>query len=110
MRLLSAFCIFSALCSAAALREVQIAPQVAYIHGSGGRHHLLVTAVYDDATERDVTEQVKLTFDSPDVLETAPPAQVKALKEGIARVRAEFDGRRAESVVIVQPKRTEDID
>src|SRR3984885_8304360 len=110
MRLLSAFCLFSVLCAGAQLREIQIAPQVAYIHGSGGRHHLLFTAVYDDGTERDVTEQVKLTFDSPDVLETAASGQVKALKEGIAKVRAEFDGQHAESVVIVQPKRAEDID
>ena len=78
MRLLSAFCLFSVLCWGAQLREVQIAPQVAYIHGSGSSHHLLFTAVYDDGTERDVTEQVKLTFDSPDVLEMGSPGQVKA--------------------------------
>ena len=110
MRLLSAFCLFSVLCSGARLREVQIAPQVAYIHGAGGTHHLLLTAVYDDGTERDVTEQVKLTFDSPDIIETGSPGQVKALKEGIAKVTAEFDSQHAESVVIVQPKQTEDID
>jgi len=109
MRLTSIFCLFTALCSGAQLRELQIAPQVAYIHGSGGQHHLLFTAVYDDGSERDVTEQVKLTFDS-DVLEAAPSGQIKALKEGIAKVKAEFDGQHAESVVIVQPKRTENID
>ena len=90
--------------------RLQIAPQVAYIHGAGSRHHLLFTAVYDDSSERDVTEQVKLTFDSPDVLETASQGQMKALKEGIAKLRAEFEGQHAESVVIVQPKRTEGID
>ncbi len=110
MRFLSVFCILSVLSYGAALREVRIAPQVSYIYGSGATHHLLFTAIYDDGTERDVTDQAAVTFDSPDVVETASPGQIRALKEGIAKLRAEFDGRRGESVVIVQPKRTANID
>jgi hypothetical protein len=110
MRFLSVFCIFSVLSYGAALREVRIAPQVSYIYGSGATHNLLFTAVYDDGTERDVTDQAAVTFDSPDVVETASPGQIRALKEGIAKLRAEFDGRSGESVVIVQPKRTAKID
>src|SRR6266851_3961041 len=110
MRFLSVFCIFSVLSYGTALREVRIAPQVSYIYGSGATHHLLFTAIYDDGTERDVTDQAAVTFDSPDVVETTSPGQIKALKEGIAKLRAEFDGRCAESVVIVQPKRTANID
>jgi hypothetical protein len=110
MRYLSVFFIFSVFSFGAALREVRIAPQVAYIYGSGATHHLLFTAVYDDGTERDVTEQAAVTFDSPDVVETASPGQIKALKEGIAKLRVEFDGWHGESVVIVHPKRMANID
>jgi hypothetical protein len=110
MRLLSIFCLFGAACCGATLSDIRIDPQVAYIDGAGGTHHLLVTAVYDDASERDVTGDAKLSFDSPDLLAVAAPGQVKALKEGIAKVKAEFGGRRAESAVIVQPKRTQEID
>src|SRR5262249_18390479 len=110
MRLLPAFYIFSVLCYGATLREVRIAPQVAYIYGSGATHHLLFTAVYDDGAERDVTDQAVVTFDSPEVVATASPGQIKARKEGIAKLRVVFGGRQGESVVIVQPKRTADID
>src|SRR5689334_18007578 len=110
MRLAAAFYLSSALCCVASTREVRIEPQVAYIHGAGGTHRLLVTAVDSDGTRRDITQEAKLSFDAPDVVETAPPGQVKALKEGITKVRAEFDGRTAESALVVQPRRTMDID
>src|SRR5260370_36835645 len=88
MHYLSVFCICSALSYGAALREVRIAPQVAYVYGAGATHHLLFTAVYDDGTERDVTDQAVVTFDTPEVVETASPGQIKALKEGIAKLDA----------------------
>src|SRR5438132_8539505 len=100
MRIASLLCIFCVLLSGAAVREVRIAPQVAYIPGAGATHHLLLTAVYDDGTERDVTEHAKVAFDSPDVVETASAGQIRALKEGIAKFRVEFEGKRAESVAI----------
>lgn len=110
MRLSSAFFLFSALISAAPLRQIRIDPQVAYLRGAGTLHRLLLTAVYEDGAESDITGEAKLSFDSPDVIETASAGQIKALKEGIARITAEFQGRRAESIAIVQPKRAVDID
>jgi hypothetical protein len=110
MRLLAVFCLLSLPCSGAALRELRIDPQVAYLHGSGATHHLLFTAVYEDGTEHDITGEVKLSVDSPQVIRTIAAGVVEARKEGIAKVRAEFGGLRAESVVIVQPGRQVEID
>src|SRR5579862_2800794 len=110
MRLPLAITFFCVLCSASTVRELRIDPQVAYIHGAGGTHHLLVTAIFDDGAQQDVTAQAKIVSDSPDVVETTADFQIRARKEGIAKVRAEFNGHRAESAVIVQPKRTENVD
>src|SRR6516164_4310786 len=99
MRFVSIFCLLPVLSSGAVLREVRISPQVAYIHGADATHHLLVTAVYDDGTERDVTDQAKVSFDSPTIIEATSLGQVKALKEGIVKIRADFDGQRGEGVV-----------
>ena len=99
MRLLLAITFFCVLCSASTVRELRIDPQVAYIHGAGGTHHLLVTAIFDDGAQQDVTAQVKIVSDSPDVIETTSDFQIRARKEGIAKVRAEFNGHRAEGAI-----------
>ena len=110
MRFFSVVCLFSAVSFAGSLREIRIEPQVAYLHGAGSAHRLLLTAVYDDGIARDIAGEAKITFDAPAVVETASAGEIKALKEGIAKIKVEFGGQRAESVAIVQPRRALDID
>ncbi len=103
--------IFVSVASAVpAVREIRMEPKVAYIHGPGHRHALLVTAVYDDGSERDVSAEASLHTDVPDVVRAAGPAIYEAEREGIARLLAEFAGKRAESVIVVRPKRSLRID
>ena len=94
----------------AGLRELRVEPAVAYIHGTGNSHSLLVTGIYDDGTERDLSSQASLRADVPDVVRAAGTAIFEARREGIAKLRAEFGGRQAESVVVVLPKRNLQLD
>src|ERR1700730_17916035 len=110
MRFVSVLCLFTAFALAASLREIRIEPQVAYLHGVGGAHRLLLSAIYTDGAVRDITAEARVTFDDPAVIETDSPGQIKALREGIAKVRIEFEGQHAEGVAFVQPARTKDID
>src|SRR6266446_5983168 len=110
MRLTSALFLFCAVSFTASVREIRIEPQVAYLHGAGAAHRLLLTAVYDDGTARDITTEARITFDAPAVVEAASAGEIKALKEGIAKIGVQFSGRRAEGVAIVQPRRSLDID
>lgn len=91
-------------------RELRIDPKVAYIHGPGNLHSLLVTAVYDDGTERDVSAQTSIQADVSGVVRQTSPVIFEAEREGIAKLRAEFGGLHAESVILVRPKRSLRVD
>lgn len=110
MRFLPALFSLNLLCSAATLSEVRMEPQVAFLHGPGSTHRFVLTAVYDDGTERDIAGEATLNVDLSDVAGSPAPGQIEAHGEGIAKVRAEFQGKHAESAVIVQPRRGVNID
>lgn len=93
-----------------ALRALRIDPDVAYIHGSGNSHSLLVTAVYEDGTERDASTESTVVPDVAGVVTQTGPAVFQAEREGIARLRAAFGGLHAESVILVRPKRNLRVD
>jgi hypothetical protein len=90
----------------AVLKTLRLEPPVAYIHGAGNAHTLLVTAIYDDGSERDVSAQAKLVADVADVVHSTGPAVFQAQREGIVKLRASFEGQSAEGVIVVQPKRS----
>ena len=81
------------------------------IHPWSRRHALLlVTGVYDDGVERDLSTQALIRLDVADVVRPAGPAIFEAGKEGIVKLRAEFGGKSAESVLVVLPKRNLQMD
>jgi hypothetical protein len=85
-------------------------PTVGTIIGAGNTHRFLATASFADGAERDVTQQVAISVDSPDVLRPVAPGLFEARKEGIAKLRATLAGFQSDAVVVVQPRRTLQID
>jgi len=92
------------------LRKITLEPTVGTIIGTGNTHHFLATASFADGSERDVTQQVAISIDTPDVLRPVSPGLFEARKEGIAKLRATLAGFQSEAVVVVQPRRTLQID
>lgn len=113
MRPAAVLLIAMAACGSAVARtpvSVRIDPDVAYIHGAGNSHSLLVTAVYDDGTEGDISDDAAISTDVQGVVSQTAPAVFQASREGIVRVRAEYAGLKAESVILVRPKRSLRVD
>src|SRR5215813_9112916 len=92
------------------VRKLVLEPKVGTIVGTGNRHRFLATASFADGSERDVTEQVSFSVDTPEVLRSVSPGLFEARREGISKLRATLGGLRSESVVVVQPRRTTQID
>jgi hypothetical protein len=92
------------------LRKLTLEPRVGTIIGAGNTHRFLATASFADGSERDVTQQVAISLDVPDVLRSVSPGLFEARKEGIAKLRATLAGFQSEAVVVVQPRRTLQID
>ena len=92
------------------LRKLTLEPTVGTIIGTGNTHRFLATASFADGSERDVTQQVAISLDTPAVLRPVSPGLFEARKEGIAKLRATLAGLHSEAVVIVQPRRTLQID
>ena len=90
--------------------QLVIEPDVAFIRGVGGTHTLLFTAIDSEGSRRDVTSDVSVTVDSPDVVRGTSPGIFEARKYGFARLRAVYRNLQAEAAVIVQPRRTSRID
>ena len=87
-----------------------IEPDVAFIRGVGNTHTLLFTAVDSEGSRRDVTSEVAVTLDSPEIVRNTEPGVFEALDFGFAKVRARYRSLAAEAAVIVQPRRTSRID
>ena len=102
--------VLAATAFASNLKEIRLDPPVAFLHGAGGAHSLLVTGVYDDGTERDLSHRAAFRLDTPEVVRPAGVASFEALKEGIVKMRAEFEGRGADGVILVRPKRNLKLD
>src|SRR5262245_55484908 len=83
------------------VRKLVLEPTVATIVGTGNRHRFLATASFADGSERDVTEQVSFSVDSPEVLRSVSPGLFEARREGISKLRATLGGHHSESVVVV---------
>src|SRR5258706_13190979 len=59
------------------LRKLTLEPTVGTIIGAGNTHRFLATASFADGSERDVTQQVAISLDTPDVLRPVPPGLVE---------------------------------
>ncbi|MCI0628381.1 MAG: DUF1549 and DUF1553 domain-containing protein [Acidobacteria bacterium] len=91
------------------LQELRIEPGTAFIYGVGNTHTLLFTGRFADGSERDVTRQVSVQLDAPAIIGQLEPGVFQSRREGIVKLRGTLGGRQAESVIVVQPKRTAQI-
>ncbi len=87
-----------------------VEPNVAFIRGVGVSHTLLFTAVDSEGSRRDVTPEVSVTFDAPEIVREVAPGVFEAQGFGFAKLRARYREHEAEAAVIVQPRRTSRID
>jgi len=92
------------------VRKLVLEPTMGTVVGTGNRHHFLATAFFADGSERDVTEQASFSVDTPEVLRSVSPGLFEARREGISKLRATLGGLHSESVVVVQPRRTTQMD
>ena len=90
--------------------QLIIEPDVAFIRGVGSTHTLLFTAIDSEGSRRDVTPDVLVTVDAPDVVRGTSPGTFQARKFGFAKLRAVYRDLRAEAAVIVQPRRSSRVD
>ena len=90
--------------------QLIIEPDVAFIRGVGSTHTLLFTAIDSEGSRRDVTPDVLVTVDAPDVVRGTSPGTFQARKFGFAKLQAVYRDLRAEAAVIVQPRRSSRVD
>ena len=90
--------------------QLIIEPDVAFIRGVGSTHTLLFTAIDSEGSRRDVTPDVLVTVDAPDVVRGTSPGTFQARKFGFAKLSAVYRDLRAEAAVIVQPRRSSRVD
>lgn len=87
-----------------------VEPDVAFIRGVGSTHTLLFTAVDSRGQRRDVTAEVDVAVDAPDILRRTEPGIFEAQGFGIAKLNARYRDLQAEAAVIIQPRRTSRVD
>ncbi len=90
--------------------QLIIEPDVAFIRGVGSTHTLLFTAIDSEGSRLDVTPDVLVTVDAPDVVRGTSPGTFQARKFGFAKLSAVYRDLRAEAAVIVQPRRSSRVD
>ena len=90
--------------------QLIIEPDVAFIRGVGSTHTLLFTAISAEGARRDVSAEVSVTVDAPAILREVAPGVFEADGLGVAKLRARYRNREADAVVIVQPRRSSQID
>lgn len=91
-------------------QKLTMEPAVAYIRGVGGSHTITFTGERPDGTQADVTSLVRVVPDDPTVVKQSAPGRFEALKEGVVKLRATLDGKVAEGAIVVQPRRTLELD
>ena len=96
--------------TAFAAERLMIEPDVAFIRGVGNTHTLLFTAIDSEGSRRDVTSEVSVSVDAPEVVRRTSPGLFEAQNFGFAKLRATYRGLQAEAAVIVQPRRSSRID
>ncbi len=90
--------------------QLIIEPNVAFIRGIGSSHTLLFTAIDSDGSRRDVSSEVAVSFDDPELVSQTAPGIFKAQKLGFVKLSARYRDRQAHSAIIIQPKQNSRID
>ena len=94
----------------ASVERLKAEPEVAFIRGLGSTHPLLFRAVDPQGSRRDVTAEVSVTVDAPDVVGEVAAGVFEARDFGFARIKARYGDLEADAAVVVQPRSTSRID
>jgi len=81
--------------------RLSIYPTESSLRGSKARQALLVTAIYADNQERDVTAQAVIRTHPQTVIAVSPEGIASPLREGRARVKASFGGKSATAEITI---------
>ncbi len=82
-----------------------VEPEVAFIRGVGNTHTLLFSAVNPEG-RRDVSAEVEIAIDDPDVARSVEPGVLEARSHGFTKVTATYGDLEASFPLIVQPRRS----
>ena len=74
---------------------ISVHPGRAELRGSKAQQTLLVTALYSNGVERDVTAQARFQVSAPDTFRISQSGVAFPLREGKARVKAAYQGKTA---------------
>ncbi len=94
----------------AKFERLVVEPDVAFIRGIGNTHTLLFTAVDSTGLHRDVSADVKVTIDDPEIARIVEPGVFEGQRHGFAKVSATYGTLETTFALIVQPRRTLGID
>lgn len=86
---------------AASPSRISVHPERALLRGSNAHQTLLVTAVYTNGVEVDVTSSARFFAEPAAVVHIGADGLVTPLRDGKARVRATFGGKTAYADVMV---------
>ena len=84
------------------LLSLHLVPNTVTLWGSQSAQRFVVLGEYSDGLARDVTTSSRFTVADSGVADLDGPSKVVARSDGVTLVKAEFEGRRAESAVRVQ--------
>lgn len=82
-----------------------VEPDIAFIRGVGNTHTVLFSAV-DPKGRRDVSAEVEISIDDPDVARSVEPGVFEGRRHGFTKVTATFGDLEASFPLIVQPRRS----
>ncbi len=83
------------------LLKISVYPERTHLRGKNARQTLLVTALYSNGVERDVTGQAEFSTGSPQVVRISPEGLLSPLQEGMAQVQVALGGKRTVAKVRV---------
>ena len=83
------------------LVKISVFPEQVYLTGKKARQALLVTALYSNGVERDVTSQAHFTLKTPDVVEITSQGLVLPLQQGRVEAVASLERKSARVTINV---------
>jgi hypothetical protein len=83
----------------AVLESIRLEPRNPTLRGAHARQRLLVIGTYRDRIERDLTARSRFSVARPELASVDASGRVTALADGETTVRAEADGRTAETTL-----------
>ena len=90
--------------------RLEVEPEVAFIKGVGNSHALLFTAIDPNGGRHDVSSEVVVSIDDPEIVARLESGLFQARKRGFAKLTAKYSGLESKAAIVVQPRRSARID